>query len=731
MDNTELVSLIISRHQKKSTYLYEKLTPQEAEYASTWKRDPKAVKATDHFFGKGNDEKHEELVGTVDKSEVHKAVERHLGHEIHPDDYRAGVTKDKYGRQVKIGGLLTKSKADPKLINGFANDNTRQGKKQTGLSVRITRSPEGVAGQTSHNQSWENQSCKNFNTGINRHYLKGEVKHGTVVAYLHNHKGEEIARTTLQPHINDEGHTAYAVDSHYGIDHAGFKKHVENLAKRLSGEHKGGSIIYKKHDKVYNDSGVKTMIQPNASKKHIDKALDDKDDYVRRVAASHPNATKEHLDKALNDKYISVREAAASHPNATKEHIDKALNDKDAYVRVAAAKNPNATKEHLDKALNDKDAYVRVAVARNPNATKEHIDKALNDKDTYVRVAAAKNPNATKEHLDKALNDKNSSVRVAVARNPNATKEHLDKALDDEDASVREAAASHPNATKEHLDKALNDDHYIVRQAAASHPNATSEHLDKAMKDTDPQVRRIAAEKMLDKLGEKKPMNESFNFTQTLDEKINPFDIGRSHRDVTKHMKKIGYVLHRDRGDHELYKHPNSPHTIAVPRHKDISPGVIRQVMAHIKTVQESVDESKRGLWYNIKKRREAGKRMRKPGEPGAPTAEAIRNSQTKEHTTLDTIKRVISESAAWQRKEGKNPKGGLNQKGVNSYKKEHPGSHLQTAVTTEPSKLKPGSKAANRRKSFCARMGGMPGPMKDEHGKPTRKALSLRKWNC
>ena len=87
--------------------------------------------------------------------------------------------------------------------------------------------------------------------------------------------------------------------------------------------------------------------------------------------------------------------------------------------------------------------------------------------------------------------------------------------------------------------------------------------------------------------------------------------------------------------------------------------------------------------------------------------------------------------SAAWQRKEGKNPTGGLNAKGVASYRKENPGSKLQTAVTTKPSKLKPGSKAANRRKSFCSRMGGMPGPMKDEKGRPTRKALSLRKWNC
>jgi hypothetical protein len=85
----------------------------------------------------------------------------------------------------------------------------------------------------------------------------------------------------------------------------------------------------------------------------------------------------------------------------------------------------------------------------------------------------------------------------------------------------------------------------------------------------------------------------------------------------------------------------------------------------------------------------------------------------------------------AWQRKAGKNPEGGLNAKGVASYRAANPGSKLKTAVTTKPSKLKPGSKDAKRRKSFCARMSGVEGPMKKPNGKPTRKALALRKWNC
>ena len=90
-----------------------------------------------------------------------------------------------------------------------------------------------------------------------------------------------------------------------------------------------------------------------------------------------------------------------------------------------------------------------------------------------------------------------------------------------------------------------------------------------------------------------------------------------------------------------------------------------------------------------------------------------------------------MANTPAWTRKEGKSPSGGLNAKGVASYRKANPGSNLKMAVTTKPSKLKSGSKDANRRKSFCARMSGVKGSMKDEKDNPTRKALALKKWNC
>lgn len=93
-----------------------------------------------------------------------------------------------------------------------------------------------------------------------------------------------------------------------------------------------------------------------------------------------------------------------------------------------------------------------------------------------------------------------------------------------------------------------------------------------------------------------------------------------------------------------------------------------------------------------------------------------------------------MAKTAAWTRKEGKSKTGGLNAKGVASYRRENPGSKLKMAVTTKPSKLDPDSKDAKRRKSFCSRMSGMKKKLtssKTANDPNSRINKSLRKWNC
>jgi hypothetical protein len=74
------------------------------------------------------------------------------------------------------------------------------------------------------------------------------------------------------------------------------------------------------------------------------------------------------------------------------------------------------------------------------------------------------------------------------------------------------------------------------------------------------------------------------------------------------------------------------------------------------------------------------------------------------------------------------NKEGGLNQKGRDYFKRTE-GANLKPPVSAKEAAKSP--TAAKRRKSFCARMSGVSGPMKDEKGRPTRKALALKKWDC
>ena len=78
--------------------------------------------------------------------------------------------------------------------------------------------------------------------------------------------------------------------------------------------------------------------------------------------------------------------------------------------------------------------------------------------------------------------------------------------------------------------------------------------------------------------------------------------------------------------------------------------------------------------------------------------------------------------TTAWQRKEGQNKKGGLNEKGRKSYEAENPGSNLKAPVKSGDNP---------RRASFLARMGNMPGAEKKPNGEPTRLLLSLRAWGA
>jgi len=430
--------------------LYEYLTDSQREKYSKIKMTPQAREATDHFFGKDKDHVREDLKGydEENKSEVHKKVEEHLGSNIDVESYKKGLSKDKHGRDVRIGRLIK----DEGLRNDFANDSARAGAKSShGHYATIVRGTE-VAGQTNsapdeqhpRGHSWGDESCKNVDTGSNKRYLAHEVKHGSVVVRVHDNTDKEIYRATLHPHNNDLGHTAYAVDSEYGVKHNNFTKHAEDVAKRLSGSHKGGTFSYKKNNKVYDDSDKTYMIHPNVSKEDLDRVQMSKD------IINHPNATKEHFDRGIKDENHEVRQAVVSHPNASKEHLDAGIRDIKNNVRKAVVLNPNATTEHLDAGMKDKDVYIRHAVLFHPNATVKHLDAGMKDKEGTVRMSVFGHAKSTIEHVNAGIKDKDSNVRVNAIRSPLATKEHIQLGINDKDSTVRRYALNRIKDFPEH-----------------------------------------------------------------------------------------------------------------------------------------------------------------------------------------------------------------------------------------------------------------------------------------
>lgn len=299
---------------KFKSFLLEYLTDEQRTRYKNYKMSDKARSDTDPFFGKGNDKVTGDLDHMTDKSEIHRKIEKHLGNEISHDDYRAGLTRDKYGRSVRIGRAIK----DDKLKSEYASDPTREGTKSGSQFTTSTVRGTEVAGQTNptpntqhpSGHSWPT-SCKNIETGIRRHQLGDDIEKGTVVHFVHDHNGQEIYRATLHPHHNPEGHVAYAVDSEYGIKHPSFTKSAQDTAAALSGKMRG-SPIYTKAEGIYNDSGATHMIHPSISSEDLDKVSYDKGWPIRAAVLRHPNVTPAHIDVGLHDTNRYVRKLASS-----------------------------------------------------------------------------------------------------------------------------------------------------------------------------------------------------------------------------------------------------------------------------------------------------------------------------------------------------------------------------------------------------------------------------------
>lgn len=361
-------------------FLQETLTQSQKRSIEHWRRGLEETSLTDHFFGKK-----QEIIEPFTqqtKSDTHKKIESHLGTEISIPDYNRGI----------FNSERIKAKLPPELKTLYNADQTRNVKYDPDMHILITRTKEGIAGQTSANQSWENHSCKNFTSGNRKDILPIEYASGVVVSYLKDRQGKELARATFSPCKNENGDTIFKMTSKYGKDFAGFNLHSKELEKRLS---------------IPSDYLSTFKIAPELEAQATDERFlhphvaDDKEllSKILSEQISNGKITRDHFDTAETFGFLL--------PKHLTEFSSKVLQD---------LKSGNYSPEHLDliKTLNQFNKnhenelhsalLKKLKLTPNSQDTVDHISHAI-DNGYFTPIHA----NAVADKLGNELSSFNSS----------------------------------------------------------------------------------------------------------------------------------------------------------------------------------------------------------------------------------------------------------------------------------------------------------------------------------
>lgn len=515
----------------KSMLILEYLTDEQKlryDYANK-QRNPVATKATDHYFGEGNDVVHVNPEENRVKSDTHRAIEAHVGQEMSVSDYAANRAKTPKGNPIK----LTKLIKDPELMKKYQSDPVRSGGGSDGHYYSVVRGIH-VAGQTNPEpneqhptgHSWHGESCKNVTNGINRSYLENEIKEGTVAVFAHDHTGKEIYRATLQPHHPHSEHKGntnarvYTFDAHYGLKNPEFAEFAKKTAHDLSNQDpEHHDKIFVKNPYVYNDSGQNYAIHPKASEASLQNIFRSAADHFELMEHSpSEKETEFKKEKFKNDKYhkifnsmgrFSLRDLMASsmsHPNMSEESQKMGLDrlhdnaKKNKYdddstatlmyvVRMTNFRNPQVLSDHL-KSTNK---HIARAAAMNSH-TGEHLDEAINHNDSSVRMRAAKNPKFSKAHIERALASNDQNIKDDVVEYSRLPKSTQLKYINSKNETDRNLLLRNEHVHPDVLTHAINNPnekpYNIIK--AVTHNNADATHVRLGLNHPNPDVRYVA-----------------------------------------------------------------------------------------------------------------------------------------------------------------------------------------------------------------------------------------------
>jgi len=222
-----------------------------------------------------------------EKSDIENEISQVLSQNNYElSDYKKGLVKDKYGRETKIGKVLTKlNKQD--LLNKFNTDKKRESSKNVDSYLVFSKHPYDVAG-SSTDRGWS--SCMNIFSGSNKKYIQHDIKEGTIVCYLISSNdlniNKPIARLLIKPFINviDKDDVLYVPENKiYGTAPKTFKNQIVKIFEKFQNEKVGKFRLI---DTLYCDSKSEVTILDPKIRQYFD--------------GKKKPGTKEEVEKVLN-----------------------------------------------------------------------------------------------------------------------------------------------------------------------------------------------------------------------------------------------------------------------------------------------------------------------------------------------------------------------------------------------------------------------------------------------
>jgi hypothetical protein len=610
----------------------EWLKPHQKTKVNKWQKGDND--STNAFFGGPDTDKKTHQRRYFDfepdtESPTKDAIAAHIqphGYEVH--DYKAGLAKDKHGREVRIGKVLHKTNAPDEMKKSFENDSARSHKASSNYKILVTRHPHDVAGMTSCGHSWEDSSCMNFASGSNRHYLEKDVRYGTHVAYLvhsHDTKGEPkspLARISIKRFSDGKGGHIYKPEPRlYGNAPKGFHDKVGEIMDTHHNDNIPTGVYDRKT--TYNDGGGTRHVHVNKNDRETAAAHVDPD--VRTAVAKHSKLSPGAIDTLMShpqENNYNVLQALATRKDLQPHHIDKLHNASELTIRRLAAKHHPMTDEHIDNSLGEEsDPTIAAHALSKPNVTPAHLSKAVDHSDSSVISAALKHPNIESEHVKKVYDrfkhkvDQNldrGDDRVTIEdaiKHPKASDEIVNDAFSHPSGSLWKPAIESGRISHEKLATIAADPDNHKATSLVYAPNVTSDHLKTVLKRgdlTNSWINSIAKHPHLDSEGLHSVLNQKLRSThdygddaiesvsshpnatsEHLDKmiahrssRVRKYVLDSPHR-TEKHLDALTQDSDENIRDAAFHAHPNPSHEQIVRAVNDPKPWIRRSALSH------------------------------------------------------------------------------------------------------------------------------------------------------